>query len=116
MLRHQQGREGEELARQYLEQQGLTFVEANFKCDIGEIDLIMRDRNCWVFVEVKFRTLDDFANILEQIRPAQCQRIRQVAQLYVIQKRLNEHITPMRFDVVAVVDALEQLYWLEDAF
>ena len=116
MLRHQQGRQGEDLARQYLEQHGLTFLEANFKCDIGEIDLVMQDQNCLVFVEVKYRTLEHFASILEQIRPAQCQRIRQVAQLYVIQRRLNEHITPMRFDVVAVVGAVEQLYWLEDAF
>jgi putative endonuclease len=116
MLRHQQGREGEDTARQYLEQQGLTFVEANFKCDMGEIDLVMQDQDCLVFVEVKFRTLEHFASILEQIRPAQCQRIRQVAQLYVIQRRLNEHTTPMRFDVVAVVGALEALYWLEDAF
>lgn len=116
MLRHQQGREGEDTARQFLEQQGLTFVEANFSCDIGEIDLVMLDQDCLVFVEVKFRTLEHFATILEQIRPAQCQRIRQVAQFYIIKKRLNEHTTPMRFDVVAVVGAMNELVWLEDAF
>jgi putative endonuclease len=116
MLRHRQGREGEDTARYYLEQQGLRFIEANFRCDIGEIDLVMQDHDCLVFVEVKYRTLEHFASILEQIRPAQCQRIRHVAQLYVIQRRLNEHTTAMRFDVVAVVGALEQLVWLEDAF
>ncbi len=116
MLRHQHGRQGEELAKQYLEQQGLVFVEANFSCDIGEIDLIMQDQDCLVFVEVKYRTLEHFATILEQIRPAQCQRIRQVAQFYIIKRRLNEHLTPMRFDVVAVVGAINELVWLEDAF
>jgi putative endonuclease len=49
------GQLAEKHARTYLEQQGLTFVEANVRYPFGEIDLIMRQQDVWVFVEVKFR-------------------------------------------------------------
>ncbi|CAB0150978.1 hypothetical protein PSI9734_01393 [Pseudidiomarina piscicola] len=116
MLRQQQGNAGEELALDYLSQRGLTLVERNFRCDIGEIDIIMRDAEHWVFVEVKCRNNEDFATVVEQITSAQCQRIRRSAQFYLLSHKLDEHQTPMRFDVVAICQHPEQLHWLPDAF
>lgn len=83
---------------------------------MGEIDLIMRDQDTWVFVEVKSRSDEHFASVLEQITHNQCQRIRRCAQLFLIQQQLNEHITSVRFDIVAIVMDFDQAQWLQDAF
>jgi uncharacterized protein (TIGR00252 family) len=49
------GKSGEELARRYLERKGFDFVAANWRCRAGELDLVMRDGDTLVFVEVKTR-------------------------------------------------------------
>ena len=116
MLAHELGSEGEASAVRYLQAQGLTLVEQNFRCDIGEVDIIMRDGAAWVFVEVKTRKNEDFATVVEQITPDQCLRVRRSAQFYLLSHRLNEHVTPMRFDVIAICQQPEQLFWLPDAF
>lgn len=116
MFRKEIGNQAETEACAYLQQQGLKLVEKNFDCDIGEIDLIMRDGNGFVFVEVKHRANEDFATVVEQITPDQCRRIRRVAQYYLLEKKLNEHVTPMRFDVVTITARPAQLTWLPDAF
>jgi len=51
----QAGAEAELRARRYLQAQGLEFLAANYRCRYGELDLIMRDRACLVFVEVRSR-------------------------------------------------------------
>lgn len=116
MSRKDMGNQGEEIARALLERNGLRFVASNYSCDMGEIDLIMRDGDSWVFIEVKCRSNEQFATVVEQITPAQCQRIRRCAQLFLLQQQLNEHVTPMRFDVVAIVIDFDHAQWLQDAF
>lgn len=116
MLAHDLGNEGEAAALVYLEARGLKLVEQNFRCELGEIDIIMRDGAAWVFVEVKTRRNEDFATVVEQITPDQCLRVRRSAQFYLLSHRLDEHVTPMRFDVIAICQQPEQLYWLPDAF
>lgn len=116
MSRKDLGNQGEQIARALLERNGLVHVESNYSCDMGEIDLIMREGDAWVFIEVKSRSNERFASVLEQISTAQCQRIRRCAQLFLIQQKLNEHVTPMRFDIVAIVMDFEQAQWLPDAF
>lgn len=116
MSRKTTGNFGEAMARKLLEEHGLTHVVSNYRCDMGEIDLIMRDQHRWVFVEVKSRHDEEFAHTLEQITAAQCQRIRRSAQYYLLEHQLNEHTTAMRFDVVAVVVSTQQAKWLQDAF
>ncbi|MFC0445864.1 YraN family protein [Pseudidiomarina halophila] len=116
MLRKAQGNAGEDQAIDHLTQQGLTLVERNFRCDLGEIDIIMRDGEHWVFVEVKSRSNEDFATVVEQITAAQCQRVRRSAQFYLLSHKLDEHQTYMRFDVIAICQQPAQLHWLQDAF
>ncbi|RWU11143.1 YraN family protein [Pseudidiomarina gelatinasegens] len=116
MSRKDMGNQGEEIARALLERNGLDHVQSNFRCDMGEIDLIMRDGDAWVFIEVKSRSNERFASVVEQITADQCQRIRRCAQLFLIQQNLNEHVTFMRFDIVAIVMDFEQAQWLQDAF
>lgn len=116
MSRKDMGNQGEQIARELLERNGLQFITSNYSCDMGEIDLIMRDGDHWVFIEVKCRSDEQFATVVEQITPAQCQRIRRCAQLFLLQQQLNEHETRMRFDVVAIVIDYDQAKWLPDAF
>ncbi|WP_258807428.1 YraN family protein [Pseudidiomarina sp. CB1] len=116
MLPKATGNAGEAQAVAFLHDQQLRLVERNYRCDLGEIDIIMRDHEHWVFIEVKYRKNEDFATVVEQITQAQCQRIRRSAQFYLLSHKLDEHQTPMRFDVVAICEQPEQLYWLPDAF
>lgn len=106
----------ETIAEQYLIGQGLTQVERNFRLDNGEIDIIMRDGEYWVFIEVKFRFDSSFAHPLEQLRQEQLQRIKRTAQVYLYYQGLSEYVTPCRFDVVAITAKPEEIIWVPDAF
>ena len=57
----------ENKARQYLEKHGLKFVEKNYRCRNGEIDLVMQDKNELVFVEVRYRKNDSYGSALDTI-------------------------------------------------
>jgi putative endonuclease len=106
----EQGRDGEQLALAYLQERGLVLVEANFRCKAGEIDLIMRDGDTLVFVEVRQRAAGSTVSAAESIGPAKIRRIVRAAQVYL--QGLNR-LPPCRIDVVAIDgDALE---WLKDA-
>ncbi|MBY6063892.1 YraN family protein [Pseudidiomarina sediminum] len=111
-----QGNAGENDACAYLEQHGLRVIARNYRCPLGEIDVIAQDGEHWVFIEVKTRHDEDFATVVEQISSAQCQRIRRCAQFYLLSRKLDEHQTLMRFDVIAICQQPAQLHWLPDAF
>ena len=105
------GQLAESRAQHYLEQQGLTFVERNVRYPFGEIDLIMRHKNHWVFVEVKYRSANLYGGALQALSRAQITRIRKAASHYLQLHRLD---VPCRFDVIAI--ETEQIHWLIDAF
>ncbi|MCU8091913.1 YraN family protein [Shewanella sp. SM20] len=105
------GQQAESHAQRYLEQQGLTFVERNVRYPFGEIDLIMRHKNHWVFVEVKYRSANQYGGALQALSSAQISRIRKAASHYL---QLNRLDVPCRFDVIAM--EAEQIHWLVDAF
>ena len=73
--RRRLGDEGERHARRYLEAQGLTFVAANWRCAAGELDLVMRDGEEIVFVEVKVRRGERLGRAEEAITVAQGRRL-----------------------------------------
>ncbi len=109
----------EQRALRFLREQGLSLVEANFHCGVGEIDLIMRDRQgCLVFVEVRYRRSDRYGSALETIGPVKQRRLRRAAQWYLQSKNWRHKFC--RFDVVAITGqgALRQdkLEWVRDAF
>ncbi len=90
---------GEERAARFLRRKGYRIVERNYRCRQGEIDLIARDRECLVFVEVKLRKDDRFAEAREFVTAAKQRRILTAAQLW-----LAQHETDLqpRFDVIEV--------------
>jgi putative endonuclease len=104
------GTHGELQALAYLKQQGLQLVQANFSCKCGEIDLIMRERDCLVFVEVRQRADRAHGGAAASISAAKQRRIVRAAQFYLQRKGINP---PCRIDVVAI-DA-GQLNWMRNA-
>ena len=100
--RRQLGSTYEEIAAKYLERNGYRILERNFRCRIGEIDLIAMDGNVLVFVEVKYRKNGNFGNPAEAVTPAKQRTICRVAGYYRMVKKIPEYL-PCRFDVVAIL-------------
>lgn len=97
-LNRSTGRAGEDLASRLLQQKGYTILERNFGSKFGEIDIIARDKNVLVFVEVKTKIGIDFGLPEQEISPGKLQRIRNMATMY-----LKGDSVACRIDVVAVV-------------
>lgn len=111
------GETAETLAKQYLLDKGLSFVEQNFRALSGEIDLIMMQDECLVFIEVRYRKNQDFGGALESITPSKQSKIRKTA-LYYLQKNANMPFKECRFDVIAATGKGEsfEIQWLANAF
>ena len=107
--RQDQGRNWEQVALRHLRRQGLQAVEENFRCKGGEIDLVMRDGDTLVFVEVRQRADRAHGGALASITPAKVRRLVRAAQFYLLRFPVTP---PCRFDVVAIDG--EQLEWLQD--
>ena len=108
------GADCEDRAARHLEQAGLQVVARNFRSRFGEIDLIARDHDMLVFVEVRARSRSDFGGAAESITAAKRERLRLTAQIYL--SRLPE-APPCRFDVVLVSGPeLETIEWLVSAW
>ncbi len=76
--RHVLGIYGERLAADYLTSIGYEVLERNWRCGIGEIDLIARDKDRWVFVEVKTRNGAGYGTPFEAITDAKMNRLRRL--------------------------------------
>ena len=105
------GGNAEERAAAYLEERGLAIVARNYRTRLGEIDLVARDGEVLVFVEVRMRADESFGGALESITPQKQRRIRAAALMYLGQFRQPPRC---RFDVVALEGG--QTRWLRGAF
>ena len=103
------GRLGEDRALIHLLGQGLTLVERNFLCKVGEIDLIMMQRDCLVFVEVRRRAAGSFGGAVASVTPAKRRRLINAAQYYLLR---YPDPPPCRFDLVAIDG--EMLSWMQN--
>lgn len=114
LLRKQKGDQGELLARQLLEKNGLRLVATNFRCKLGEIDLIMTERDTLVFVEVRVRKNNLFGSASDSITPRKQQRVIRAAQVF-LQSHREWSQAPCRFDTVTITgNAAPE--WCRDAF
>lgn len=105
------GRYGEALACQYLKEQGLLLLEKNFRTPVGEIDLIMQERETIVFIEVKYRSSLNYGNPLDSVNWRKQQKIKQVSYYYL--SRFS-YWPACRFDVLGII--CEEIYWVKGAF
>jgi putative endonuclease len=107
------GAAAEERAAQYLAERGLRLVGRNFRVRGGEIDLICRDGEAVVFVEVRQRGRADFGGAAASITAAKQAKVIMAARHWLARNaRYND--CPCRFDCV-LIDG-EQIEWLRDAF
>jgi putative endonuclease len=110
------GNEGESLALQFLRRQGYDIIARNYKNPAGEIDIIAREDETIVFVEVKTRSNDTFAAPYESVNAAKKQKMKDVASLY-LKKQKTE--LPARFDVISIIclqDGRKSIQHIRDAF
>lgn len=92
---------GEELAENYLEQMGYQIIVKNFRCRIGEIDIIAKDKDYIVFMEVKTRYNDRYGHPCEAVTAHKQYKIYKTAQFYIMVNKL--HNFNFRFDVIEVI-------------
>lgn len=90
----------EQRALELLERAGLKRVERNWRCRFGEIDLVMRDANALVFVEVRYRRNPDFGGSAASVGAAKREKLTRAAQAF-LQAHPRLASLPCRFDVVA---------------
>lgn len=108
------GAEAEQLAAAFLQRQGLQLVESNYRCRFGEIDLICRDRDALVFVEVRLRGSEAFGGAAASITASKQHKLVLAARHYLLQQR-----TPpaCRFDVVLLRGLRDNdIEWIRNAF
>jgi putative endonuclease len=109
----EQGEAAEQQARRHLEQHGLRSVAQNFSGRFGELDLIMRDGDYLVFVEVRYRRSAQFGGAIASIDGHKQRRLIATAQSYL---QRHPHDGPCRFDVVAIGHGMNGVEWLQNAF
>ncbi len=108
------GARAEELAAAFLRRQGLKLLEKNYRCRFGEIDLILKDGETLVFVEVRLRGNPRYGGAAASITPAKRAKLLKTARHYL--GHLT-HFPPCRFDAVLLNDAAgESLEWIRNAF
>lgn len=111
------GRYGEWVAARYLEERGVEVVERNWRCDQGELDIVARDGDVLVFVEVKTRSSVQWGMPAEAVTRVKANRVRALARSWLAD---HPHVYGgLRFDVISVLrrpaGAAEVLH-LQDAF
>lgn len=112
MNRQDKGQFAERKACRYLQQQGLTLVEKNYRCHSGEIDLIMRDKKQLVFVEVRYRANEHYGTAIDSVDRNKIKKLILAARHYLASRRLD---VSTRFDVVGFDTSLNPK-WISDAF
>ena len=97
------GLRGEEEAVRYLAAKGYRILDRGFRMFGGEIDIIARQGETLVFVEVKTRRSTEFGVPDESVNLSKQNQVRKIAQGYLLKKQLPESATPCRFDILSVV-------------
>ena len=119
-MSRERGQIYENIAADYLQQQGLSLITRNFQCKAGELDLVCLDNKTLVFVEVKFRKNSLFGSALEMVSVSKQKKLVRTAELFLLQNR-KYRAHPCRFDVFAITgynnkQQSEKLDWIKNAF
>lgn len=99
------GSHGERIAREYLEQRGMRFVTANWRCRRGEIDLIMDDKDTRVMVEVRLRASTSYGEGFETVGYQKQKKLILTAQHY---QQSTNYWGNIRFDVVSIIADIDK--------
>jgi putative endonuclease len=104
------------VAVRYLKKKGYRIVERNYLCKMGEMDIIAKEKETWVFIEVKTRTSTTFGPPQLAVNPTKQMQLSKVALYFLKEKRLED--VRARFDVVAILlrPKGEEIELIRDAF
>lgn len=94
------GKQGEGLAQEYLRQHAYMIIQKNFRCKAGEIDIIAKDREVVVFIEVRTQTSNLYGPAYNTVTRSKQKQVRRVALYYISQHNLVN--TQFRFDVIGI--------------
>lgn len=111
------GQLGEKAAKRHLKQKGLKFLTANFRSERGEIDLVFRDQDCLVFVEVKTRSSEEWTRPAAAVDRERRERLTRAGLDYL--RLLKNPGVKIRFDIVEVLvaeDAVREIRHLPNSF
>ena len=110
------GQHGEQRAAQFLQSLGYTIVDRNYRCPRGEIDLVARDKETIVFVEVRTHRSQEFGNPLASVNKRKQRQIAMTALHYLSRFQLHDHAA--RFDVIGIMGEGDsaQLTHIKEAF
>lgn len=116
MAQHNQlGKKGEQLAVDFLLDEGYKIVERNYRFDKAEVDIIAKKNQTLAIIEVKTRSTSDFGDPQDFLKPKQIQRIVKAVDEYVTVNKLEVEV---RFDIIAIVKENKgfSIEHLENAF
>ena len=105
------GREGENVAEAYLKKEGYRFIEKNFRFKLGEINIIAKQNEVVVFIEVIARAYRQYEHPFNALTSTEQRKIIQVAQNFLAKHQLLEK--PKRFDVVGLTRPQESTFRME---
>lgn len=108
MTKAELGRKGEKETARFLERLDYSIVSRNYKCSYGEIDIIARDKEELVFVEVKTRCSKKYGEAREAVNQYKKKHIKKAAAYYIYKNRLESQLT--RFDVIEVYVKEDKMY------
>ncbi len=112
--KRQTGKNYEELAIKYLQDKGYFIIEKNFQVRQGEIDIIARDKNTIVFIEVKYRASSSNGHPLEAVTYGKQKKICKSALFYMNKNKISPDNTSIRFDVIGILG--NEISHIENAF
>lgn len=113
MNNRETGTEREQQAAEYLKRHGMRIVEKNYRCNLGEIDLIGYHQGYLVFVEVKYRSGTVKGYAVEAVDGRKQRKICRIADYYRNSHRIGVQVG-VRYDVVAIQG--EEINWIPNAF
>lgn len=101
MNRNQEiGKLGEDLAVKYLKNKKYIILERNYRCRQGEMDIIAKDNEKIVFIEVKTRTTIEFGKPAEAVNYIKREHLQNIARYYLYIRKMTK--MPVRFDVIEI--------------
>lgn len=112
------GNQAEELAKTFLTSKGLGFCDSNFQCKTGEIDLIMKDQDMLVFVEVRYRAASEHGTPVATVTSSKQRKLIRTASFF-LQQHFGDRWPACRFDVIGISGDLNDypdIEWIPSAF
>lgn len=113
------GQQAEDIALKFLQSKGMRLIARNYRCKLGEIDLVIQDDGALVFIEVRYRKQSDFGDGAESVDFRKQQKIIRSAEHFLQQHRQYSQ-SPCRIDVISIskqqnTDCQEAINWIPNA-